>query len=138
MKLDAALVVKTVKVWGIIFPGNRTEEELAVVAAMYHKAFQGVFDNNTFRIACDLVVKETEFFPTIASVLKVRDYAYQKSQAQLNPSDNLRLEEETGNLTPEEIEINLEKIKIITDLICGKITQEEAGRRQDELVTYSV
>jgi hypothetical protein len=29
-------------------------------------------------------------------------------------------------------------MKIVTDLLCGKISQEEAEKKQAELVTYSV
>lgn len=131
MSLNPNVVAKIVKGWSMIFPGNRTAEELAFISAKFHKALTPVYNDKAFIIAAEMIELETEYFPTIKGMSDLRNAVYQVRDQQI-ATDLKALPEET-DLTEEEIERNKEKVKIISDMLAGKMNIEEAIKRQKAL-----
>lgn len=138
MKLQFETVRKVVDVWTLIFPGNRSDAELEIIYSVFFKTLIPIYNEAEFKIAANMIVLETEFFPTVAGMVKLKNSVYQKAQALPAGNNNLKaLPEETGNLTPEEIKQNLKRIEIIRKQLAGELTMEQAEAEQNKLTTYS-
>jgi len=136
--LKPETVKSTVMVWNIIFSGQKSEAELAVIGAKFHQSLHTVYGDESFRKAAELVEREVGFFPTIKDMMSVRNSANQIVERDAISNYAVKaLPEETDNLTPEEIEINLKKIQIIKRMLCGEITVAQAEKEQSELTHFA-
>jgi hypothetical protein len=137
MELQQETVAKTVKGWRILFPYPKTDAELVFFSGKLFKAIHRSFSNKAFIMAAEIIEDEMTEFPTIAHIKALQNVVADKIGREIE-MNTLALPEETGSLTEEEIENNKERVKIIMDLLCGKITREEAEAKQAKLVTYAV
>jgi hypothetical protein len=68
--------------------------------------------------------------------LDVRDQVFAARQRSA-AGKHVALPEDTDNLTPEEIEQNREKAEIIMQMLAGKLSIDDAVKRQEEITTYA-
>ena len=139
MELTPKTVKETVTGWNIIFPGNRSDAELAFLCGKFYQHLWPVYSNEDFVVAAGLTERETHFFPTIKAMLDVRESVHQIRQRQISADQKAlkALPEETGNLTPEEIEQNKKRVEIIKLQLAGDLTMEEAEAAQKKITTYA-
>ena len=133
--LKIETVRQVVKVWNVLFGGQRSGDEQKIISAKFHEALAPAYSNEAFLCAARMVEKETNFFPTIKNFLDVRESVHQLEQRQAN-YETKALPEETGNLTDEEVEQNHQRIEIIKKQLAGEMSMEEAVMAQKKLVTY--
>ena len=136
MRLQQETVAKVVKGWRILFPYPKTDAELVFFSGKLFKSIQNSFSNEAFLIASEIIENEMTEFPTIAHVKALQNTVADRIGREVEQRA-LALPEETANLTDEEVENNIKRISIISDLLCKKITQEEADREQAKLTTYA-
>lgn len=129
-------IEKVVKVWNVTFPGDRGKDEQKIISGRFHKALSTVFNDFEFLDAAAAVEKQVEFFPTVKHFMDVRDQVFAARQRKA-AGKHKALPEETDNLTPEEIEQSREKVKIISDMLAGKLSIDDAVKRQEAITTYA-
>lgn len=127
MILQPSTVSKVVKGWDLLFAGKRNKEELAFVSAKFFKAFRGVYSDENFKLAADTVERETDFFPTIKSMLDVREVVYQRSAA----SNNNKALPDPDALEKTELQKSYEDLRlaVLDDIKNGKFDFSEATYR---------
>jgi len=111
---------------------------LEILEATFYKLMQRTFSDDTFLIAADMVLREIKFFPVPKDLFDLRNSVYQayENRKALVAQQNVKqLPEETGDLTPEEIEQNERSLEIIKQQISGQLSMEEAEREQARLTT---
>lgn len=135
-RLKPKTVQQTVQVWNILFGGQRSDAELAVICTRFFEALEHVYSDESFIQAAKLVEKETSFFPTIKNMMDVRESANQ-IRDRIASAERLSLPEETENLTEEEITQNQRKIEVIKKMLCGEMSMAEAEIEQKKLTHYS-
>jgi hypothetical protein len=134
--LRIEVVRHVVKTWSVTFPGAKTDDEKEIISAKFHTALAPLFNEAEFLDAARAVEKQVEFFPVIKHFLDVREQVFaarQRIRAKSAPA----LPEETDNLSPEEIEQNREKAEIITQMLAGKLSIDDAVKRQEAITTYA-
>ena len=136
MKLQPKTVADTLKAWNYIFPYRKTDGELALVSAKFFKILEPVFSDKAFRMAADIVEAEEEDFPTIAHMRKLVNVVAGQLERQRELDLTQRALPEETELTDAEIAQNLEKIKIIKDMISGKFSIKEAISMQEKIQHY--
>jgi hypothetical protein len=129
-------VKHVVKVWNVTFPGTRNDDQQAIIAAKFHQALAPLFNDSEFLDAARAVEKQVEYFPVLKHFLDVRDQVF-AARHRSAAGKNLALPEDTDNLTPEEIEQNREKAEIIMQMLAGKLSIDDAVKRQEEITTYA-
>ncbi len=98
---------------------------------------QRTFSDDTFKIAAEMVLRETKYFPTIKDMFDLRNAVYQVKNNMIKKADGVkRIADGTDNLSPEEIKQNLEKIEIIFNMLAGKLSATEAEVMQNNLTTW--
>jgi hypothetical protein len=138
MKLKPKTVADCVFGWNIMFSGNKSDAEKAFIANKMYSHFMPIFSDEMFKNAAYLVEKETNFFPTIKQIMDLKESAEQKTEIQLISDPSVkRLTEETGNITQEEIDINLQRIEIIKNMLIGSLSMEDAQKKQESLRNYA-
>lgn len=120
-----------------MFPGQRSTAELAFLSAKYMSHFVGVFSEEEFQVAVRLVEETVTYFPTPKHILDVKDAAHRMMERKAISRQTLALPEETDTLTPEEIAQNQEKMQVITDMLTGKMTMDEAVARQEKMTVWA-
>jgi hypothetical protein len=134
--LRIEVVRHVVKTWCVTFPGAKTDDEKEIISAKFHTALAPLFNEEEFLDAARAVEKHVEFFPVLKHFLDVRDQVFAARQRKAAGSHKA-LPEETDNLSPEEIEQNLEKVQIISDMLTGKLSIDDAVKRQEAITTYA-
>lgn len=88
--------------------------------------------SNQFQEAVKLVRKRCRFFPKVADILEAREKVCRNPSRYTN---NLQIADTSSehDLTPEEIDKNLERLKILGQVVTGEITPEEGEQMQEEL-----
>lgn len=135
--LKPETVKNTILGWNILFGGQRSNAELAVICGKFMKALEPVFNDAEFVVAADLVERETRFFPTIKEMMDCRESVQQIVESRPADYSLPALPEETDNLTEEEIQQNQRKIEIIKKMLCGEMTIEQAEAEQQLLVVFA-
>jgi len=137
MELQMATVRQVVAIWNQLFPGNRGQAQLELLEKTFYRSMQRTFNDGAFRIAAEMVLRETKFFPTIKDMFDLRNAVYQvKNNMVAKNGETKALPEDTCDLTPEETAQNVERIQIIIRQISGELSTEEAIQRQNELTTW--
>lgn len=136
--LTPETVKKTIVGWNVLFGGQRSNAELAVICGKFMKAFEPVYSDAEFAVAADMVEKETRFFPTIKEMMDCRESVRQVVEAKPGNYSLLALTDETNNLTDAEIEQNQRKIEIIKKMLCGELTMDQAEAEQIKLTKFAI
>lgn len=136
MNLKPETVANTIRVWNKMYPGKRTKEDEALFSGKFFKALRNLYSDEAWKVAVDIVEGEQEFFPTIAHMRKAHSAAIAQLQRASN-EDQLLLAEETGNLTPEELEINEDRMRVVRMAIAGEITYAEAEQQLNQMIGYA-
>lgn len=131
--LSPKTIKKVVSTWNLLFSGNKTEPEQAVICAKFWKACQGVYNDETFLLAAEMVEKEVRFFPTIKDMMDVRNSVYQSAEARKPDYSRPAITEEAGCSTPEEEEKNRRRVEIMVSMLAGQLSIEEAIKEQNKL-----
>lgn len=134
--LKIETVQQVVKVWNVLFGGQRSSDEQKIISAKFYEALSAAYSNETFLCAARTVEKETHYFPTIKAFMDVRGAVHQLEQNKANYQAKA-LPADTGNLTDEEIEQNNKRIEIIKKQLAGELSLEAAVKAQKQLVTYA-
>lgn len=134
--LRIEVVRHVVKTWSVTFPGAKTDDEKEIISAKFHTALAPLFNEEEFLDAARAVEKQVEYFPVLKHFLDVRDQVFAARQRKAAGKQQA-LPEETDNFTPEEIEQNREKAAIIKQMLAGKLSIDEAVKRQEALTTYA-
>ena len=134
MSLRPETVANTLKIWNVLFPYRKKDEELAVISAKFFKVLSPLLSDKAFRMAADIVEENEEQFPTIAHMRKLVNVVADKIVRERDLT--LKALPEETELTPEEIRINLEKIKVIRDMLSGKLSTKAAVEKQKGMVKY--
>ena len=138
MRLDPRTVKRVVVGWNVMFCGKKSEAELAFFCGKVMHHLLPVFSNEQFLVAADMVERETSFFPTIKQLLELKESAFQAASQQLQQDLNQkRLAEQTVNLTPEEVERNLQHLEIIKRMLAGDLSMDEAVSQQDRIKFFA-
>ena len=123
-----------IEIWNVMFSEQtRGEKQLSLLAKAYHSRL--VTNGVTPKQLTFLAGKVTDactFFPKIADILKARS-TYGASQPGLTPALQVADTSSEHDLTPEEIDKNLERLKIMGQVVTGEITPEEGEQMQEEL-----
>lgn len=137
MKLKPETVAGTVKVWDIMFPGKRTESDLALLSTKMFKRFSAMYSDEAFKVAAEKVEDECQFFPTIKNVIDVANDAYAEIAARRS-SNHLALPEKSEvDLTPEEIAINEDRLEVVRKAIRGEISYKDAEKILNEMIGFA-
>lgn len=137
MALSIETVKQIVSIWNQLFPGVRGEAQLELLEKTFYRSMQRTFSDDTFKIAAEMVLRETKYFPTIKDMFDLRNAVYQVKNNMIKKADGVkRIADGTDNLSPEEIKQNLEKIEIIFNMLAGKLSATEAEVMQNNLTTW--
>ena len=109
MNLKKQTVAVTIAGWSLMFPGKRGPDELEFLSVKFFGSLKNTYNDKTFKIAADMVERETAFFPTIKSMLDVRNSVYQKTDALIDHMQKALPESTDNSLTPQEIANNKKK-----------------------------
>lgn len=135
--LKPETVKKVVSVWNILFGGQRSQAEQAVICAKYYQAFSPIYNDKTFLLAAEMVEKEVKFFPTIKDIIDVRESVQQISESKPSDYSLTAITDDAGEMTPEIIEQNMQRMKVINDMLAGKMSMDDAVAEQAKLKTYA-
>lgn len=136
--LKPKTVEMVVKGWDVLFPGNKDRGQLAFLCAKFMQHLSPIYSDEEFKVAAELVEKETNFFPTVKQMIDCRESVHQVRQKQIAGDMALKaLPEETGNLTEDEVGQNQKRLDIIVRQLAGEISMEEAVKEQQKLTTYA-
>ena len=75
MRLTEQTVSSIVDIWDTIYPGKRSDAELALISGKFFSKFKDSFSDELFRTAAEIVEDEAEFFPTPAHIRKAQPQA---------------------------------------------------------------
>jgi hypothetical protein len=135
-----ALQPKTLKSminsWNILFGGNRSDAEKAIICTKFYQALKDVFSNEAFMLAAAMVEKETRFFPTIKDIMDCRESVNQRLESRPDYSRKA-IASDAGELSPEIIKQNEKRLRVIRDMLCGKMSIGEAVDTQKRLQYYN-
>ncbi len=134
--LHIKTVTDVVRIWSITFPGQKSAAEQTVISARFYQELAPLFNDEEFIDAARAVEKQVEFFPVMKHFLDVRDQVFAARQRRA-AGNHIALPEETDNLSPEEIEQNLEKAAIIMQMLGGKLSIDDAVKQQEAITTYA-
>lgn len=116
--------------WSIRFKeAGYTPEQLKLLAVEYHQDLvEEQVTPAQFDEAAKIVRRRCKWFPKFAEIMEaVNEYRSKPRPT----SDIAMIADHTSehDLTPEEIARNKERIELITDMLAGKISAEEAEGR---------
>lgn len=134
-ELDLMTVKRAVYSWSIRFKSaGHTLDQLSRLSTEYLEDLQseGV-TLRQFEAAALSVRKRCRFFPSMADILEaVKEY---RANPPVATSGALQIAEVTSNhdLTPEELERNEERVRLITEALAGRLSFEEAEREVERI-----
>lgn len=134
-ELDLQTVKRAVYSWSIRFKSaGYMNEQLARISTEYLEDLQseGV-TLRQFEAAALAVRKRCRFFPSMADILDaVKEY---RANPPVVASGALQIADTTSkhDLTPEEVERNKERIRLITEAMAGRMSFEDAQREVERM-----
>jgi hypothetical protein len=135
-KITLHTVLTTITELSIRYPeSNYTPAQIAVIAKGWYEDCVDVgLTENDFKAASRKVRKFSRFFPKFDQILEETRivFAERRRADELNRS-KLMIEEYSTGRTEEELAQDKRRVKIIEELLAGKLSMDEAERQQNAI-----
>lgn len=127
-------IAEEIAIWNTMFPvSGRGPKQLTVLSDVYTQHLEEEIQPSMLEAVLGETTKSARSFPAIKDVLDAKE----RVSKNWKPNRNRKLletDQKTGAISEAEKELRKERVRINALVACGKLSQEEGGKLQDEIL----